>query len=160
MGSIHDIEPHEGPPDREGWWVIALPTLEPYLIYVGEGTDPALLSLWQDGFKAWPLEALDIPQDVGRILTALVEKPAIFWKLAQAFSHLQLAGPWTAKDVKQGNGWWTRQGVSGEVLGWVSKQEDGSWVSKAGMMPRPAKTREEAQQVVDEKLRLKGYFLV
>lgn len=154
-----DVSPHDGPPDAPGWWVIQVPTAEPYLVQHDGLTNPDIARLWQPSFKAWRLSDLTDTRKVSDVLTAFVNRPKVLWDVVRAMSFLRVASPWTA----EGSGW-VRHGPAGTLLGFVAPlPHSDSWTAghdgEQGIQTAH-RTMEEAQRAVDKVLAGRGFFLL
>jgi len=157
----NDVQPHRGPPDAEGWWLVSIPTRPPYLLHVGNGQTPDINQAWQDGFKCWALSDVAEVARLPEVLSGIANRPRLLWDLAQVFHHLKLLGPWTEDQDNMGNfeARYEPGGPRGPAKIRHLEDED-AWGCWVGSQRRECSTAAEARQTVDRMLRNQGYFLI
>lgn len=169
MKNHTEVEPHVGAPDSPGWWLVQLPTREPYLMLVTEGETPAVAQAWQDGFKCWPLEEVADVARLGDVLSGLAARPRLLWDIVCAFNQVQVAGPWQEGEdgigpfigrPKVGGGDPGSAGSHHAVVRTRPDEDDPPWSCSVNGTQRNAATQDEAKATADRMLRGRGFFVI
>lgn len=176
MKSLSDIPVHVGAPDEPGWWVLRLPTREPFLMHL-ETTDLTEMGMaWQDAYACWPLDEVVSTPRITDLLTRVGDKPLVLWELSQCFARVLVAGPWTATDtldfghhtqVPDGRQdpqepVWGRSDPLGHGVVWVGKiaGDTAYYCLLSGQTPRLHGTLAGAKAEADRLLRARGFHLI
>lgn len=152
------IQSLPGPPDEPGWWWIAIPGRDPFLLFVEKDKDHPLSRLWQDSFRKWRLVEQGSNLKTEALLERLGSHPSLLWDLMSLLPHIALVGPWETVE-----GQVCRRTPLGEIVGYPT----GRWlpvVKLPGGQPRLLRDEEmdclnDAKQVVDDYLRRVGYLV-
>lgn len=153
------IQSLPGPPDEPGWWWIAIPGRDPFLMFVEEGVEHPLFHLWQDSFRRWRLVEQGSSLKTEAILDRLGVHRHLLWDFVSLLPHIALVGPWEVV-----GGQVCRRTPLGEIVGYPT----GRWlpvVKLPGGQPHLLRDTEmdsldEAKEVVDDYLRKVGYMVL
>jgi hypothetical protein len=144
---------HDGPPDAPGWWLIKVPTNQPYLLQVIAGETPDIIRLWQAGFRCWRLTDVTEMPRIDEVMSGLMSRPKLFWAVGQAFSMHRMAGPWVL--LPKMIDYYVRRHPDGTVAAKVHYDE-GFWATSLG---KTFGDQAAAVEAVDLYLKRSGYVL-
>jgi hypothetical protein len=154
------VTPHDGPPDHPGWWVIEIPTREPFIIRVEMGSDFAFIRAWMDGYKCWRMTDLLEEPRLEAVLSSLLDRPRLIWDLVPAMGMLMFAGKWEPFEEKVG---FVRKSThsSGEKVAVATVYPHGDkWSILVEDTVRTADSEAQGKETADRLLRGRGYFLI